>query len=87
MAEEIPLIGFYLRRRSAARSRRRLLARFAAIGKSSHHVAPFNRYRTLDVIRGVVAAVPKAWCLYTGNDDHIVLDLVTPFAAMRHGAR
>ena len=49
-------------------------------------VAPFNRYRTLDVVRGVVAArAEERVALYTGNDDHIVLDLVTPFAVRRGG--
>ena len=39
-------------------------------------IAPFNRYRTLDVVRGVVAArAEERVTLYTGNDDHIVLDL------------
>ncbi|MEO8080625.1 MAG: dihydrodipicolinate synthase family protein, partial [Caldimonas sp.] len=49
-------------------------------------VAPFNRYRTIDVVRGLVAAgAEERVALYTGNDDHIVLDLVTPFVAMRGG--
>jgi hypothetical protein len=49
-------------------------------------MAPFNRYRTLNVIRGVVAAnAEQRVTLYTGNDDHIVLDLVTPFSVMRDG--
>lgn len=41
-------------------------------------IAPFNRYQTLDVIRAVADSgrdVP----LYTGNDDNIVMDLITPF--------
>jgi hypothetical protein len=47
-------------------------------------MAPFNRYRTLNVIRGVVnARAEERVTLYTGNDDHIVLDLVTPFAVRR----
>jgi hypothetical protein len=50
-------------------------------------MAPFNRYRTLDVIRGVIAArAEERVTLYTGNDDHIVLDLLTPFTFMRDGA-
>lgn len=50
-------------------------------------VAPFNRYRTLDVVRGVVDAhAEERVFLYTGNDDHIVLDLALPFTAMRDGA-
>jgi len=37
-------------------------------------------------VRGVVAAgAEKRITLYTGNDDHIVLDLVTPFTVMRDG--
>jgi len=47
-------------------------------------VAPFNRYRTLDVARGVaLAKAEERVTLYTGNDDHIVLDLVTPLAVKR----
>jgi hypothetical protein len=49
-------------------------------------VAPFNRYRTIDVVRGLVAAgAEERITLYTGNDDHIVLDLVTPFTVPRDG--
>ena len=49
-------------------------------------IAPFNRYRTLDVMRGVVEArAEQRITLYTGNDDHIVLDLVTPFVVKREG--
>ena len=47
-------------------------------------VAPFNRYRTYDVMRGVVAAgAEDRVTLYTGNDDHIVADLMTPFEIPR----
>jgi hypothetical protein len=49
-------------------------------------MAPFNRYRTVDVIRGVVAArAEERVTLYTGNDDHIVMDLLAPFTFMRDG--
>jgi hypothetical protein len=42
-------------------------------------VAPFDRYKTLDVAFGVAAAgAEERITLYTGNDDHIVADLVTP---------
>jgi len=59
--------------------------RFAAIDNViAIKVAPFNRYRTLDVVRGVVAAgAEDRVCLYTGNDDHILMDLVQPFAVRR----
>ena len=50
-------------------------------------IAPFNRYRTLDVIRGVVeAGAHDRVTLYTGNDDHIVLDLLVP-VTITHGGR
>jgi hypothetical protein len=42
-------------------------------------VAPFNRYQTLDVIRALIEAGRSDVALYTGNDDNIVLDLVTPY--------
>ena len=49
-------------------------------------MAPFNRYRTLDVIRGVVeAGAEDRVTLYTGNDDHIVADLLSPFTFVRDG--
>ncbi len=63
--------------------------RFAAIENVvAIKMAPFNRYRTLDVIRGVVeAGAQDRVTLYTGNDDHIVLDLVTPFSITVNGKR
>ena len=42
-------------------------------------IAPFNRYQTIDVVRAVVDAGRDDVVLYTGNDDHIVGDLVTRF--------
>ena len=88
VAAEIPLVGFYLQPAvgglvlSASFWRR-----FAEIENVvAIKMAPFNRYRTLDVIRGVVEArAEDRITLYTGNDDHIVLDLVTPFVVMRDG--
>lgn len=42
-------------------------------------VAPFNRYQTLDVLRAVAGSGRSGdIALYTGNDDHILLDLLTP---------
>jgi hypothetical protein len=41
-------------------------------------VAPFNRYDTLDVVRAVAdAGRAGEIALYTGNDDSIVVDLLT----------
>lgn len=46
-------------------------------------IAPFNRYQTLDVIRAVVDAGRDDVALYTGNDDNIVMDLLTPYRLKR----
>ncbi|MFI5243479.1 MAG: dihydrodipicolinate synthase family protein, partial [Gemmatimonadales bacterium] len=40
-----------------------------------------NRYQTLDVLRAVADSGRTDIALYTGNDDQIVLDLLTPFPA------
>ena len=81
VAEVIPVVGFYLqpavggRVLDAAFWRAFLdIQRVVAI-----KVAPFNRYRTLDVARGVAESGRTDVALYTGNDDAIVADLVTPF--------
>lgn len=50
-------------------------------------IAPFNRYQTLDVIRAVSESGRTGEiALYTGNDDHIVLDLLSESCfRMEHG--
>jgi dihydrodipicolinate synthetase family protein len=88
IAEEIPLVGFYLQPAvGGIHLDEEFWRRFCAIDNVvAVKVAPFNRYRTLDVVRGVVGArAEDRVTLYTGNDDHIVLDLVTPFTVMRDG--
>jgi dihydrodipicolinate synthase/N-acetylneuraminate lyase len=42
-------------------------------------IAPFNRYQTLDVVRALTESGRSDIALYTGNDDNIVVDLLTPF--------
>jgi len=89
VAERIPLVGFYLQPAvGGIHLPASFWRRFAAIENVvAIKIAPFNRYRTLDVLRGVaMAGALDRITLYTGNDDHIVLDLVTPFA-IRHGGR
>jgi dihydrodipicolinate synthase/N-acetylneuraminate lyase len=86
IAAEIPLVGFYLQTAVGGIALpMEFWRRFAAIDNVvAVKIAPFNRYRTLDVVRGVVAArAEERVTLYTGNDDHIVLDLAAPFAARR----
>ena len=82
VAREIPLVGFYLQPAVGGV----ILSwdfwrRFAMIDNViAIKIAPFNRYRTLDVLRGVSAAgALERITLYTGNDDHILLDLTLPF--------
>jgi dihydrodipicolinate synthase/N-acetylneuraminate lyase len=88
LAAEIPLIGFYLQTAvGGIPLPMEFWRRFAAIENVvAIKIAPFDRYRTLDVVRGVVAAhAEERVTLYTGNDDHIVLDLLLPFAVKRGG--
>jgi dihydrodipicolinate synthase/N-acetylneuraminate lyase len=88
VASELPLVGFYLQPAvGGIELPVSFWRRFAAIDNVvAIKLAPFNRYRTLDVIRGVVEAQAEPRVtLYTGNDDHIVLDLVTPFVVRRGG--
>ncbi|MEA2711788.1 MAG: hypothetical protein QOF78_4389 [Phycisphaerales bacterium] len=86
VADVIPLVGFYLQPAAGGR----LLPfsfwrRFAEIENVvAIKMAPFNRYQTIDVVRAVAEAgrgptdgSPIA--LYTGNDDNIVMDLLTPY--------
>jgi dihydrodipicolinate synthase/N-acetylneuraminate lyase len=88
VAEVMPLVGFYLQPAvGGIHLPAAFWQRFADIDNVvAIKMAPFNRYRTLDVIRGVVAAgAEERVTLYTGNDDHIVLDLLCPFTLMRAG--
>lgn len=88
VAGEIPLVGFYLQKAvGGPELPYEFWRRFAAIDNVvAIKIAPFNRYRTLDVLRGVLdARAEERVTLYTGNDDHIVLDLATPFRLRRDG--
>jgi hypothetical protein len=89
VAQVMPLVGFYLQPAvGGIHLPASFWRRFAEIENVvAIKMAPFNRYRTLDVIRGVVnARAEDRVTLYTGNDDHIVLDLTVPFTLMRDGA-
>jgi dihydrodipicolinate synthase/N-acetylneuraminate lyase len=82
VAEVIPVMGFYLQPAVGGRVlspdfwRRAVdIERLVAI-----KIAPFNRYQTLDVVRAVAASGrAEQIALYTGNDDNILADLLTPF--------
>jgi len=86
VARTIPLVGFYLQPAVGGIALSQgFWRRFAEIEEVvAVKIAPFDRYRTLDVIRGVVAArAEERVTLYTGNDDAIVQDLVAPFTLRR----
>ena len=51
-------------------------------------MAPFNRYQTIDVIRAVAdSGRAREIALYTGNDDNIIADLLTPYTFGGHTLR
>jgi len=81
IARLIPVVGFYLQPAVGGRAfSYRFWREFAAIPNVvAIKIAPFNRYYTLDVVRGVIDAGREDIALYTGNDDNIIADLLTPF--------
>jgi len=86
IASVIPLVGFYLQPAvGGIPLSKKFWRRFAEIeGVVGIKIAPFNRYRTLDVVRAVVDAhAEDRVTLYTGNDDSIVIDLLTSFVLRR----
>lgn len=87
VGEIIPVIGFYLQ---PAVGGQELPLKFWRAFASIENVigikiAPFNRYATQDVLRGVAESGRASEIpLYTGNDDHIVLDLLSRFQFGNH---
>jgi dihydrodipicolinate synthase/N-acetylneuraminate lyase len=82
VASVIPLFGFYLQPAVGGRVLPYQFWReFVEIENVvAIKMAPFNRYQTLDVVRAVAeAGRADDIALYTGNDDSIVADLLTPF--------
>jgi dihydrodipicolinate synthase/N-acetylneuraminate lyase len=82
VASVIPLFGFYLQPAVGGRVLPyEFWRRFAEIENVvANKMAPFNRSQTIEVIRGVIeSGRAREISLYTGNDDSIVVDLLTPF--------
>jgi dihydrodipicolinate synthase/N-acetylneuraminate lyase len=80
VGEGIPIFGFYLQPAVGGRVLPYdFWRRFAKIPSVvAIKMAPFNRYQTIDVIRAVAeSGRASEISLYTGNDDNIVLDLLT----------
>jgi dihydrodipicolinate synthase/N-acetylneuraminate lyase len=85
VAGVMPVVGFYLQPAVGGRVLPYpFWRRFAEIENVvAIKIAPFNRYQTIDVVRAVVEAGREDIALYTGNDDNIFLDLVTPYFGRR----
>jgi dihydrodipicolinate synthase/N-acetylneuraminate lyase len=81
VADVIPLVGFYLQPAVGGRILDYAFWRgFLEIERAvAIKVAPFDRYRTLDVVTALADSSRRDVALYTGNDDSIVADLLTPF--------
>jgi dihydrodipicolinate synthase/N-acetylneuraminate lyase len=88
VADVLPVFGFYLQPAVGGRVLGyRFWRELAEIERVwAVKIAPFDRYRTLDVVRAVADSGRADLALYTGNDDAIVADLVTPFAVGDDGA-
>ena len=88
VAEVLPLFGFYLQPAVGGRVLGyRFWRAFAEIERAwAIKIAPFDRYRTLDVVRAVADSGRTDLALYTGNDGAIVSDLVTPFPVGGHAS-
>ncbi|HVJ46963.1 MAG TPA: hypothetical protein VM511_11290, partial [Luteolibacter sp.] len=91
VAEVIPIIGFHMQPAVGGREfPMSFWKQFVRIGNLvAIKVAPFNRFQTLDVVRAVAESGRADVALYTGNDDNIVIDLLTPFSfgEGEHGKR
>jgi dihydrodipicolinate synthase/N-acetylneuraminate lyase len=87
VAEVMPIVGFYLQPAVGGRALGyRFWREFAEIPNVvAIKIAPFDRYRTLDVVRAIAESGREDVALYTGNDDSIVVDLLTPFPCVQGG--
>ena len=82
VAEVMPVIGFYLQ--TAVGGRRFSFDYWKSVCEVDNVVAiksaPFDRYQTLDLVRAAaLSSRSDKIALYTGNDDNIVIDLITGY--------
>jgi dihydrodipicolinate synthase/N-acetylneuraminate lyase len=87
IADVIPVFGFYLNTAAGGRELPYSFWRkFAEIENVvAVKIACFNRYQTIDCVRAITEAGREDISLYTGNDDNILIDLLTPFRFRVHG--
>ncbi|MEV0622040.1 dihydrodipicolinate synthase family protein [Nonomuraea sp. NPDC050404] len=88
IGEVLPLCGFYLQPAVGGRILGvdfwREAAKLPAL--RAVKIAPFDRYRTIDVVRAVCeSGRADEIALYTGNDDNILIDLLTEFSVPVEG--
>lgn len=87
VADVMPVFGFYLQ--PAVGGRVLSYAFWRAFAEIENvwavKIAPFNRYRTIDAVRGIVEGGRRDVALYTGNDDNILNDLLTPVPVTVNG--
>lgn len=88
VSETLPVFGFYLQPAVGGRALSRAFWRELCElpGLWAIKVAPFDRYATIDVVRAVIESGRDDVALYTGNDDSILADLVTPVRVATAGA-
>jgi len=81
IADVLPVVGFYLQPSVGGRPLSYgFWRRFVEIPSVvAIKIAPFNRYQTLDVVRALADSGRHDVALYTGNDDNIVGDLLSPY--------
>jgi dihydrodipicolinate synthase/N-acetylneuraminate lyase len=90
VGDVLPVMGFYLQGAAGGQRLRydfwRTIAELQSV--VAIKIAPFDRYATLDVVRAVGDSDrADEVALYTGNDDHILLDLLTVFRTTRPDGR
>ncbi len=87
VSEVLPVFGFYLQASVGGRPLPySFWRRFAEVENVvAIKIAAFNRYQTIDVVRALAEAGRDDIALYTGNDDNILVDLLTPFRFVTGG--
>lgn len=88
IGELLPIFGFFLNTTVGGRELPySFWRRFAEIpAVTAIKIACFNRYQTIDCVRAIAESGRSDIALYTGNDDNILLDLLTPFRFQVNGA-
>lgn len=84
LSEVMPVFGFYLQEAVGGRFLPYTFWQtiFTIENVIGVKIASFNRYRTMDVIRAIQdSGRSQEIAVYTGNDDHIVFDLLSKFTS------